>query len=99
MVGYEIGDSRTFRRLPINRGVAAPAEVVAARAGIRLAVENHKDWRIDEMLGWLKRLSSNAGVCLDTGNSIALLEDLHEVVDAYALDVHHAPERYGGRGI
>jgi hypothetical protein len=51
------------------------------------------------MLGWLKRLSSNAGVCLDTGNSIALLEDLHEVVDAYALDVHHAPERYGGRGI
>ncbi len=61
------------------------AEPVAARHGIRLAVENHKDWRIDEMLGWLKRLSSeHIGVCLDTGNSIALLEDPHDVVDAYA---------------
>jgi sugar phosphate isomerase/epimerase len=61
------------------------AEPVARRHGIRLAVENHKDWRIDEMLGWLKRLSSeHVGVCLDTGNSIALLEDPHDVVEAYA---------------
>jgi sugar phosphate isomerase/epimerase len=61
------------------------AEPVARRHGIRLAVENHKDWRIDEMLGWLKRLSSeHVGVCLDTGNSIALLEEPHEVVEAYA---------------
>ena len=61
------------------------AEPVAAKHGIRLAVENHKDWRVDEMLGWLKRLSSeHVGVCLDTGNSIALLEEPHEVVEAYA---------------
>jgi sugar phosphate isomerase/epimerase len=61
------------------------AEPIAARHKIRLAVENHKDWRIDEMLGWLKRLSSeHVGVCLDTGNSIALLEEPHEVVEAYA---------------
>jgi sugar phosphate isomerase/epimerase len=61
------------------------AEPVAARHKIRLAVENHKDWRIEEMLGWLKRLSSeHVGVCLDTGNSIALLEEPHEVVEAYA---------------
>jgi sugar phosphate isomerase/epimerase len=61
------------------------AEPVAARHKIRLAVENHKDWRIDEMMGWLKRLSSeHVGVCLDTGNSIALLEEPHEVVEAYA---------------
>lgn len=62
--------------------LAAP---IAARHKLRLAVENHKDWRIDEMLGWLKRLSSEfVGVCLDTGNSIALLEEPHEVVEAYA---------------
>jgi len=61
------------------------AESVAAKYKIRLAVENHKDWRVDEMLGWLKRLSSEyVGVCLDTGNSIALLEEPHEVVEAYA---------------
>src|SRR5262245_7439288 len=61
------------------------AEPVAARHKVRLAVENHKDWRVEEMLGWLKRLSSeHVGVCLDTGNSIALLEEPHEVVEAYA---------------
>jgi sugar phosphate isomerase/epimerase len=61
------------------------AEPVAAKYKMRLAVENHKDWRVDEMLGWLKRLSSeHVGVCLDTGNSIALLEEPHEVVAAYA---------------
>jgi sugar phosphate isomerase/epimerase len=61
------------------------AEPVAARQNVRLAVENHKDWRVEEMLGWLNRLSSeHVGVCLDTGNSIALLEEPHEVVEAYA---------------
>jgi sugar phosphate isomerase/epimerase len=61
------------------------AEPIVARHKVRLAVENHKDWRIDEMLGWLKRLSSEyVGVTLDTGNSIALLEEPHEVVDALA---------------
>jgi sugar phosphate isomerase/epimerase len=61
------------------------AEPVARRVGMRLAVENHKDWRTDELLGMLKRLDSgHVGVCLDTGNSIALLEDPLEVVRAYA---------------
>jgi sugar phosphate isomerase/epimerase len=61
--------------------LAAP---VAQRLKLSLAVENHKDWRFDEMLAWLRRLSSEyVGVCLDTGNSIALLEDPHDVVEAY----------------
>ncbi len=60
------------------------AEPIAAKHGVRLAVENHKDWRIEEMLGWLQRLSSEfVGVCLDTGNSIALLEEPHAVVEAF----------------
>lgn len=63
----------------------ALAEPIVARRHVRLAVENHKDWRIDEMLAWLKRLDSPwVGVCLDTGNSMALLEDPHAVVEAYA---------------
>lgn len=61
------------------------AEPVAARHRMRLAIENHKDWRIDQMLGMLKRLDSEyVGVCVDTGNSFALLEDPMAVIEAYA---------------
>jgi sugar phosphate isomerase/epimerase len=63
-------------------GLAAP---VAARHGILLAVENHKDCRADELLAILRRFGNDhVGVCLDTGNSIALLEDPMEVVEALA---------------
>jgi sugar phosphate isomerase/epimerase len=63
-------------------GLAAP---VVARHGILLAVENHKDWRADELLAVLKRAGNeHVGVCLDTGNSIALLEDPIEVVEVLA---------------
>ena len=62
--------------------LAAP---VVARHDVRLAVENHKDWRADELLAVLKRVGNDhVGVCLDTGNSIALLEDPMEVVEALA---------------
>ena len=62
--------------------LAAP---VVARHGILLAIENHKDWRADELLAVLKRAGNDhVGVCLDTGNSIALLEDPMEVVEALA---------------
>ena len=58
---------------------------MVARHGIRLAVENHKDWRADELIAVLKRVGNDhVGVCLDTGNSIALLEDPMEVVEALA---------------
>jgi sugar phosphate isomerase/epimerase len=58
---------------------------VVARHGVRLAVENHKDWRADELIRVLKHAGNDhIGVCLDTGNSIALLEDPTEVIDALA---------------
>jgi sugar phosphate isomerase/epimerase len=61
------------------------AEPVAARHRMRLAIENHKDWRIDQMLDMLRRIGSEyLGVCVDTGNSFALLEDPMAVVKAYA---------------
>lgn len=61
------------------------AEPVAARQQMRLAIENHKDWRMADLLGMLKRLDSPyVGVCVDAGNSFALLEDPMEVVKAYA---------------
>jgi 3-oxoisoapionate decarboxylase len=61
------------------------AKPVVERHGARLAIENHKDWRVPDLLDILKRIDSpNVGVTLDTGNSIALLEEPHEVVEAYA---------------
>jgi sugar phosphate isomerase/epimerase len=61
------------------------AEPVAAKHRIRLAVENHKDQRVEERIDVLKRLSSEyVGACVDTGNSFTLLEDPMEVIEAYA---------------
>ena len=51
------------------------AEPVVARHKVTLAVENHKDFRTDELVGVMKAIASeHVGVCVDTGNSIALLE-------------------------
>jgi 3-oxoisoapionate decarboxylase len=51
------------------------AEPVVAKHKVTLAVENHKDFRTDELVGVMKAVSSeHVGVCVDTGNSIALLE-------------------------
>ncbi len=68
------------------------ADPVAKRHGARLAVENHKDWRVGEFVEILGRLSSaHVGVCLDTGNNLALLEEPMETVGGlarFALSVH-----------
>lgn len=57
------------------------AEALVRKHGLKLAVENHKDWRIDDLVTLLRRLSSeHVGVNLDTGNNIALLEDPLRVV-------------------
>jgi sugar phosphate isomerase/epimerase len=56
---------------------------------IPLAIENHKDWRIDHMLKMLKKIDSEyVGVCIDTNNSFALLEDPMDLVEAYAPWAH-----------
>ena len=59
---------------------------------VRLAVENHKDQRIDERVALLKQIGSEfVGACIDTGNSFALLDDPIETVRRlapYAFTVH-----------
>jgi sugar phosphate isomerase/epimerase len=69
------------------RGVASLelAAKAAARRGVRLALENHKDQRVEERLEVLARVdAAHVGACVDTGNSFALLEDPVEVVRAFA---------------
>ena len=59
---------------------------------IPLALENHKDWTLDELLALMENYGSEyLGVCLDTGNNVALLDDPHEFVEAlarYAVSSH-----------
>jgi len=84
---YEFFDSaEQFRQFDrqARRSVELAAPV-AERHRVRLAIENHKDHRVAERLDLLKRVSSQwVGACVDLGNSLALLEDPMEVVEAYA---------------
>jgi sugar phosphate isomerase/epimerase len=59
---------------------------------VPLAIENHKDWTADEMVALMKEKASPwLGVCVDTGNNIALLDDPMALVEAlapYAISTH-----------
>jgi sugar phosphate isomerase/epimerase len=84
---YEVFDAAApFRKWAeeavVSLGLAEP---VVVREDVRLAVENHKDWRAGEMADVLKRLDSrHVGVCVDTGNNLALLEEPQATVEALA---------------
>ncbi len=61
------------------------AEPVLARHGVTAAFENHKDFRVSELLPFLKRFGSERiAVCVDFANNFTLLEDNAEVVEALA---------------
>ncbi len=69
--------------------LAAP---IVTKHRVRLAVENHKDQRLDERLALYKYLSCEfIGATVDTGNSFALLDDPYGAIEAlapYAFSVH-----------
>jgi 3-oxoisoapionate decarboxylase len=61
------------------------AEPVVARHKVRLAVENHKDFRTAELVELIRQAGSEwVGVCVDLGNNVALLEEPAQVVRALA---------------
>ena len=61
------------------------AEPILRRHKVRLALQNHKDWRIDATLRILERIDSEwVGVTVDTGNNVSLLEDPNDTVRAFA---------------
>ena len=84
---YETFDSaEAFRAFAEQSWTSvALAEPILRKHRVRLALENHKDWRVEEFVRRLKGLSSEwVGVNVDTGNNIALLEEPHAVVEALA---------------
>ena len=91
---YEQFDTRAEFDAAVARGkrmleMAAP---IVEKHRLPLAVENHKDQRSDERVALFKAISSEfVGACVDTGNSMALLEDPRETAAAlapYAFSVH-----------
>jgi sugar phosphate isomerase/epimerase len=58
---------------------------ILKRHRLHLAVENHKDFLVSEFIELLRKLGSEyVGVCVDTGNNLALLEEPMAVVEALA---------------
>ena len=67
-----------------HRQIAAAVPIVE-RYRMPLGIENHKDWRVDEQVPLLEHYSSEyLGVCLDTGNNLAILDDPIETIEALA---------------
>lgn len=67
------------------RRALALARPLVEKHQVRLALENHKDFTAAELIELLRGVKSpNIGVCLDTGNNIALLEAPEETVAALA---------------
>src|SRR5688500_14378938 len=85
-----LAEFRVFRETSWNALVRA--EPILKKHKLKLAVENHKDWFVPEHIDILRRLSSEwIGALVDTGNSIALLEDPYEVIEGlapFALSSH-----------
>lgn len=54
---------------------------VLERNRVRMALENHKDWTLEEQLALLKSYNSEyLGALIDTGNNISLLDDPMQVI-------------------
>jgi sugar phosphate isomerase/epimerase len=89
----QFGDIEAFRAA-VDRAEQSVklAEPIVAKHDVLLAIENHKDYRSDELADLCQRLSSrHVGACVDTGNSVALLEDPMKVVQTlapWAFSVH-----------
>ena len=68
------------------------ATPIVEKHKVPLAIENHKDQRIEGRVSLLEHISSQyVGACVDTGNSFALLDDLYGTIEAlapFAFSVH-----------
>jgi len=65
------------------------AEPVCAKQKVRVCFENHKDWRITDMLDILQRIDSEyIGACVDTGNNLSLMENPIDYISAFAPYAH-----------
>jgi sugar phosphate isomerase/epimerase len=61
------------------------AEPVLRKYKMRLAIENHKGWRAEELAAWVRSTGSEyVGVCLDLVNNVSLIETPQQTIDTLA---------------
>lgn len=61
------------------------AEPIVRKHQVKLAIENHKDWKAAELAAIIQNLGSEwVGVTLDFGNNVSLLEEPMEVIRTLA---------------
>lgn len=66
-------------------GVCRAVRDQALSAGVKIAIETHKDLRADEMRDLVETAGKDyVGVCLDTGNAMEVLEDPLQTVEVLA---------------
>jgi sugar phosphate isomerase/epimerase len=78
-----LADFEKFKTQALNAiKLAVP---IAEKYKIRLAIENHKDWTVEQQIAIFKSYSSEyLGACLDFGNNLALCEDPMETAEKLA---------------
>lgn len=60
-------------------------EPIVRKHQVKLAIENHKDWKAAELVQIIKTISSEwVGVTLDFGNNVSLLEEPMDVIRTLA---------------
>jgi sugar phosphate isomerase/epimerase len=84
---YELIDSMAAWKTAVegfHRQIRAAVPIVE-KYKMPLGIENHKDWLVDQQVALMEQYSSAyLGVCLDTGNNLALLEDPMKTVEKLA---------------
>jgi len=76
------------------------SEELARQLGVRIALENHGHWTADQGLYIVEAVrSDHVGFCLDTGNSLMVLEDpitTAAKMAPYAFTTHFKDASFGG---
>jgi sugar phosphate isomerase/epimerase len=74
------------------RAVVPRAKAALDRHQLEVGIENHKDWRAEELVELIRSTGSPyLGACVDFGNNVSLLEDPLDTVTAlapYAVTTH-----------
>jgi 3-oxoisoapionate decarboxylase len=80
---HSIEEFKSFKSQAINSiHLAIP---IIEKHKIKLAVENHKDWKAAELAAIIRDIDNEwLGVTLDFGNNVSLLEDPNEVIKILA---------------
>jgi sugar phosphate isomerase/epimerase len=84
---YEVFDTAAaFRKAAEQaRNSLLLAKPIIEKHDVKLAIENHKDFETAALIDLIKAADSpHLGACIDTGNSLALLEPPQETVEALA---------------